>query len=53
LALLDTLGRRYSCRPSAILRGRMTDFHIDLAACLAGLEKADAATGENANQIEW
>jgi hypothetical protein len=31
----------------------MIDFHIDLAACFAGVEKADTATGENANQIEW
>jgi hypothetical protein len=43
LALLDVLGRRYSCRPSAILRGKMLDFHVDLAACLAGLEKEQSS----------
>ena len=51
--LLDILGRRYSCRPSAILRGLMLDFHIDVAAALAGMERVETAPAENENVIEW
>jgi len=31
----------------------MIDFHIDLAASLAGLEKADLATLPDTKTIEW
>ena len=48
--LLDVLGRRYACRPSEILRGRMLDFHLDLAACLAGVERDKCA---HSDVIEW
>jgi hypothetical protein len=47
LALLDFLGRRYACRPSEILRGTMLEFHIDLAASLAGLEKQKIETARD------
>ena len=53
LVLLDILGRRYSCRPSAILRGMMLDFHIDLAACLAGEEGLKNSPAEEGNTIDW
>ncbi len=51
--MLDVLGRRYSCRPSRILRGVMLDFHLDLAAALAGLEKARIEAPTDENVIEW
>ncbi len=47
--LLDILGSRYGCRPSAILRGTMLDFHVDLGAYLAACEwYKDAASQPNA-----
>ena len=53
LLLLDILGRRYSCRPSEILRGRMLDFHLDLAACIAAVQEEKANHPEDENVIEW
>jgi hypothetical protein len=52
LFLLDALARRYSCRPSEILRGGLIDFHIDLAACLEGVE-AGKQVDQEANVVEW
>jgi hypothetical protein len=31
----------------------MVDFHIDLAACLAGMKRLLAESGANKNDIEW
>jgi hypothetical protein len=31
----------------------MLDFHLDLAACLAGVEKAQTDKPEDASMIEW
>ena len=51
--MLDVLGARYGCRPSEILRGTTFDFHLDLAARIAALEKENAGRSEDSNVIEW
>jgi hypothetical protein len=52
LSILDALARRYGCRPSAIARGAMLDFNIDLGAYMAAMEEQESQPAE-ANVIEW
>jgi hypothetical protein len=52
--MLDTLARRYGCRPSAIARGEMLDFNFDLSAYMAAIAgEIPDAPATNSNRIEW